>query len=107
MRVPFGNAVAGRKGGREARNEPSWETGERGSDVVVLFATAAAADAAAAAPPDSRFERRGKERKRASARATRRVQPLLSLYRIANEAPARCRPPRSSPISVCRRLRGI
>lgn len=96
MRVPFGNAAAGRAAGREARNEPSWETGERGSDVVVLFATAVAA--AAAAPPDSRFERRGKERKRASARATRRVPPLLSLYRIANDAPARCRPPRSSPI---------
>ena len=61
-------------GGRSgSRNEPSWETRECGSDVDVLFATAAA---------DSCFQKRGKERKRASARATRRVPPLFSLYRI-------------------------
>lgn len=52
----------GRRAGSGSRNEPSWETGERGSDVVVLFATAA----------DSRYQKRGKESKRASARATRR-----------------------------------
>lgn len=40
--IPSGNAASchGRRGGPGSRNEPSWETGERGSDVVLLlFAT--------------------------------------------------------------------
>lgn len=65
------DAHRGRRAGSGSRNEPSWETGERGSDVV--FATAA----------DSRYQKRGKESERASARATRDALGTFSLYRIA------------------------